>query len=370
MTPNEIEPEKLEERLKEVAAGAVDAEKTARKKAKKESKSGPPSPPDSGSTTPRLTIAPCPARLRPYLPPLNFGAVELHRVFRSSFPMDRNVEFLKKLHIRSLLTLVDSESTDGYHEWIRKGSIEQKLIDVAPNKDGNVATTVESICEALLFVMDSSNHPLYIHCNQGKHRTGCVVACLRKVQRVPMDEILAEYRVYSGIKARDGDIAFIKSFDPELVFEYAKTRGYLGGSSPVLKRLDSTISDIDTLAAALAAGAMADDTEDDMRWFTSAMSPASSSISDGPLEMRLTQPAILGGEDDEEVHFHPSNDKNMHGTIDQSPVVETVDVTMMGDDVESDASSDTEVYDGMVVDEAEAPPRRTTCIDPALVTMI
>ncbi len=267
-------------------------------------------------------------------------------------------------------TLVDSESTDGYHEWIRKGSIEQKLIDVAPNKDGNVATTVESICEALLFVMDSSNHPLYIHCNQGKHRTGCVVACLRKVQRVPMDEILAEYRVYSGIKARDGDIAFIKSFDPELVFEYAKTRGYLGGSSPVLKRLDSTISDIDTLAAALAAGAMADDTEDDMRWFTSAMSPASSSISDGPLEMRLTQPAILGGEDDEEVHFHPSNDKNMHGTIDQSPVVETVDVTMMGDDVESDASSDTEVYDGMVVDEAEAPPRRTTCIDPALVTMI
>ncbi len=35
MTPNEIEPEKLEERLKEVAAGAVDAEKTARKKAKK-----------------------------------------------------------------------------------------------------------------------------------------------------------------------------------------------------------------------------------------------------------------------------------------------------------------------------------------------
>ena len=96
-----------------------------------------------------------------------------------------------------------------------ENNIQQLKIDIATNKDGKIKTTASSICQALLFAEDSNNWPLYIHCNQGKHRTGCVVSCLRKVQRISMDDIIDEYRVYAGAKARDGDIEFIKSFDPE-----------------------------------------------------------------------------------------------------------------------------------------------------------
>ena len=83
-----------------------------------------------------------------------------------------------------------------------------------------------------------------------------MVACLRKIQKMPMDEILAEYHAYADPKAREGDIALIKAFDPEVVFEYSKEHGYFDGYEPSMKRLDSGIINIDGLAAALGSGAM------------------------------------------------------------------------------------------------------------------
>lgn len=96
---------------------------------------------------------------------------------------------------------------------------------MASNKDGNINTTWDSICEALLFVMDSARYPLYIHCNQGKHRTGCVIGCLRKIAGMRIDTIIQEYEVYSGIKARPADKELIRRFEPKMVLEYAKQQG-------------------------------------------------------------------------------------------------------------------------------------------------
>jgi tyrosine-protein phosphatase SIW14 len=42
-------------------------------------------------------------RLRPLMPPPNFGAAKTGAIYRSAFPQDRNIEFLKTLHIRSVL---------------------------------------------------------------------------------------------------------------------------------------------------------------------------------------------------------------------------------------------------------------------------
>lgn len=100
--------------------------------------------------------------------------------------------------------------------------------------------------------MDCANYPLYIHCNQGRHRTGCVTACFRKIQRWPIEDILAEYRTYANPKAREADIDLIRAFDPEAVFEYAKFHGYLD-DKPFMKRMDSAIGNIDALAEALSS---------------------------------------------------------------------------------------------------------------------
>ncbi|KAK3722693.1 tyrosine-protein phosphatase siw14 [Vermiconidia calcicola] len=212
----------------------------------------PPSPPSSGSTTPSLNTGPPPPRLRAYVPPQNYGTVDPHTVFRSSFPQDGNIDFIKSLNVRSVLTLVSTEPTPAYSQWLDDYGVRQLKVDIAANKDGNVKTTKDSLCEALLFAIDSSNHPLYIHCNRGKHRTGCVVACLRKIQGVPMAEIRKEYVAYADKKAREGDLKLIESFEPKDVYEFAKTHGYLDGSNQQNSRLDSTVTDIDSLVAALS----------------------------------------------------------------------------------------------------------------------
>ena len=195
------------------------------------------------------------------------------------------MDFVKTLRVRSLLTLVDTEPTPGFQEWIENSKVKRMQIHIATNKEGKVNTTIDSLCEALLFIMDSSNYPVYIHCNRGKHRTGCVVACLRKVQHWPIEKIIEEYSTYAGVKARDGDIELIKSFEPSAVFEYARLQGYFDSSRSRFKRMDSAVADIDGLAAALAAGAF-DEGVMAADWDDSTISSSSSDASDSPLEMR------------------------------------------------------------------------------------
>jgi len=126
--------------------------------------------------------------------------------------------------------------------------------------------------------MDCTNYPLYVHCNQGRHRTGCVIACLRKIQRVPIEDIIAEYRAYANPKARPGDIDLIRAFDPECVFEYAKTHGLLE-NQPFMKRMDSAIANIDALAEALSSR------DADEMTHISGLSSNASMFSDDGLEM-------------------------------------------------------------------------------------
>lgn len=212
----------------------------------------PPSPPLS-----KVRIAPCPPRLAPIVPPTNWGAVRDHQIFRSGFPTDENLIFLATIPLKSCLTLVDTAPTSAYETWIRSKSIKRSVIPIAANKEGRISITHDSMCAALLFLMDSSNWPLYIHCNQGKHRTGCVIACLQKVWRQPLEDVLWEYGTYARSKQRDADIEFITNFNPDSVFAYAKANGFL--EQPRMKRMDSMVADIDSLAEALASGAVDDE---------------------------------------------------------------------------------------------------------------
>lgn len=46
-----------------------------------------------------------------------------------------------------------------------------------------------------------------------QHRTGCLVGCLRKVQRWCLTSIFDEYQRYAAEKARVSDLRFIELFD-------------------------------------------------------------------------------------------------------------------------------------------------------------
>lgn len=71
----------------------------------------------------------------------------------------------------------------------------------------------DKICAALAVLLDRRNHPILIHCNKGKHRTGCLIGCLRKLQQWSHTSIFDEYRRFSHPKSRSMDQQFIELFD-------------------------------------------------------------------------------------------------------------------------------------------------------------
>ncbi|KAL5569447.1 hypothetical protein UlMin_026022 [Ulmus minor] len=57
------------------------------------------------------------------------------------------------------------------------------------------------------------SRPVLIHCKRGKHRTGCVVGCFRKLQRWHLSSVFDEYQRFAVAKARVSDQRFMELFD-------------------------------------------------------------------------------------------------------------------------------------------------------------
>ena len=58
------------------------------------------------------------------------------------------------------------------------------------------------IIHALTLLLQPQTFPVLVCCNMGRHRTGTVVGCYRKLQRWALSSILEEYRRYAGMKVR------------------------------------------------------------------------------------------------------------------------------------------------------------------------
>src|SRR5436853_545549 len=78
------------------------------------------------------------------------------------------------------------------------------------NKEPFVEIPVDVIREALESLLDIRNHPLLVHCNKGRHRTGCLIGCMRKIQRWSLTAVFDEYRRFASSKARMLDEQFIE----------------------------------------------------------------------------------------------------------------------------------------------------------------
>lgn len=68
------------------------------------------------------------------------------------------------------------------------------------NKEPFVEVNPDDISHALVKLLDERSHPVLIHCLKGKHRIGCLVGCLRKIQRWSMTSIFDEYRKFADTK--------------------------------------------------------------------------------------------------------------------------------------------------------------------------
>ena len=97
---------------------------------------------------------------------------------------------------RAILTLVPEDMPDAMLAFYRDNGIlffqvgmpgnKEPFVDIPDDKAGahfvhRIINAVQ-IAEALSLLLDRRHHPVLVHCNKGKHRTGCLIGCLRKIQ--------------------------------------------------------------------------------------------------------------------------------------------------------------------------------------------
>ncbi|XP_019091897.1 PREDICTED: probable tyrosine-protein phosphatase At1g05000 isoform X1 [Camelina sativa] len=179
------------------------------------------------------------------IPPLNFSMVD-NGIFRSGFPDSANFSFLQTLGLRSIIYLCPEPYPETNLHFLKSNGIRLFQFGIEGNKcvpdldnevwlhlwsskhhkEGSLTTnglskTLEpfvnipdhKIRMALKLLLDEKNHPVLIHCKRGKHRTGCLVGCLRKLQQWCLTSIFDEYQRFAAAKARVSDQRFMETFD-------------------------------------------------------------------------------------------------------------------------------------------------------------
>lgn len=142
--------------------------------------------------------------------PANFGVI-VPGVYRSSFPKAEDYPFIEGLKLKTIVTLVQKDFPEDYVPFISKNGIKHHVFDMKGTKKEEIP--IRTMKAILRLVLNQQNHPLLIHCNHGKHRTGCVVGIVRKVSGWDLDSVLTEYKSFAEPKVRECDVKYISGFE-------------------------------------------------------------------------------------------------------------------------------------------------------------
>lgn len=135
------------------------------------------------------------------VPPLNFCPVE-KQLYRSGQPSALNHSFLEQLNLKSIIWLAIEDPQDSFLKFIDENDI-NFFYNLGYDSIGSNSwdgLSEASIKQALEIICDKRNHPLLVCCGMGRHRTGTVIGCLRKLQGWNLASVSEEYRRFTGVK--------------------------------------------------------------------------------------------------------------------------------------------------------------------------
>lgn len=152
------------------------------------------------------------------VPSINF-AVVCPGVYRSGYPTKKNFPFLRSVGLRSILYLCPEDYAESNLKFCDEEGIKVFHFPTEGNKEPFNDISEPLMHRILSTISDTSNLPLLVHCNKGKHRTGTVVACLRHLQGWALVSIFEEYKRFAGDKARVGDQQYIELYYPVVLLK-------------------------------------------------------------------------------------------------------------------------------------------------------
>jgi len=187
--------------------------------------------------------------------PPNFGVVA-PGIYRSSYPSDPHFTRLGDIGLTTIVTLVPEPLPLSYANFVSSNGITHHHIPILANKDENIYTDAAVVNQIMELMLDPENYPILIHCNKGKHRTGCMTACFRKITGWTDEACIQEYMQYSTPKERALDMAFIRRYDAEVLKGVALERKMVGAEysmnlqlprNNTLKSSDYTVKTTNTI---------------------------------------------------------------------------------------------------------------------------
>ncbi|KAK9246095.1 hypothetical protein V1506DRAFT_536242 [Lipomyces tetrasporus] len=173
------------------------------------------------------------------VPPLNFCPVE-DQLYRSGQPTPINFPFIADLRLTAVIWLELEEPSEAfvnftrvnririYHLGIESGAdVENDEVDpdaMARSSGRHTRSTnpwdqlpESSIIRALDIIAHKDNYPLLVCGGMGRHRTGTVIGCLRRVQKWNLASVSEEYRRFAGSRKRVLIELHIEAFDTNSV---------------------------------------------------------------------------------------------------------------------------------------------------------
>eukprot|EP00698_Gefionella_okellyi_P021654 TRINITY_DN7066_c0_g2_i1.p1 TRINITY_DN7066_c0_g2~~TRINITY_DN7066_c0_g2_i1.p1 ORF type:complete len:266 (+),score=27.25 TRINITY_DN7066_c0_g2_i1:38-835(+) len=173
------------------------------------------------STLPEITL---PSKFQKIIiPPFRYEMVE-DGLYRGAYPSMKNFRFLRRLQLKSIVSLTSSPPSLDLLEFCVVGDIRHFHFTVASSKEKAVMRT-HTVVQVLQTIIDPANLPLYIHCQDGVRASGIVIMCLRKLQRWNMTAIVAEYcRFTRGAEISRKESEYVESFKADIVVPHAVPR--------------------------------------------------------------------------------------------------------------------------------------------------
>lgn len=168
------------------------------------------------------------------VPPLNFCPVE-KQLYRSGQPLLINQLFLEQLHLKTIVWLASEEPNEDILDYCLGNNINIEFVGLINDYNYTNINPWDSLDErtiknALGLLCDKRNYPLLVCCGMGRHRTGAVIGCLRRLQGWNLASVSEEYRRFAGAKGgrilvelliENFDVLAVDS-DPEQLPEFLK----------------------------------------------------------------------------------------------------------------------------------------------------